>query len=84
VPDATVTSKGQITLPLEVRESLGLQAGSRVSFVRTADGAFELIPATGSVRELRGVLSSARAAAAVTLEEMEDAVMAGAGERTGP
>jgi antitoxin PrlF len=84
VPEATVTSKGQITLPLEVRESLGLRAGSRVSFVRSADGAFELIPATGTVRDLRGILSSAGAVAAVTLEQMEDAVAAGAVERTAP
>ena len=84
MPDATVTSKGQITLPLEVRESLGLKAGSRVSFVRSADGAFELIPATGTVRELRGVLSHRRSTAAVTTEEREDAVAAGAGERAVP
>ena len=79
----TVTSKGRITLPLEVRESLGLRTGSRVSFVRTEDGRYELIPGTGTVQDLRGVLSSAGAAALVTLEQMEDAVAAGAGERTG-
>lgn len=83
MPDATLTSKGQVTIPLEVRERLGLRAGSRVSFVLTADGAFELIPATGTVHDLRGVLAVAAAAAgAVSVEEMDDAVAAAALERT--
>lgn len=34
---ATVTSKGQITIPIEVRKALGLAAGSRVVF-RMVDG----------------------------------------------
>jgi antitoxin PrlF len=38
MPDATMTSKGQITVPIEVRRRLGLRAGSRVSFVPTGDG----------------------------------------------
>jgi antitoxin PrlF len=81
VPEATLTSKGQITLPLEVRETLGLKAGSRVSFVRTPDGSYELIPATGSVRALRGLLSAERAP--VSLEQMEQAIADGAAERSG-
>ncbi len=35
---ATVTSKGQITLPREVRDALGLKAGSEVAFEITPDG----------------------------------------------
>ncbi len=80
MPEATVTSKGQLTLPLEVRESLGLTAGSRVSFVRLPDGAYELLPATGSVRALRGMLSGSRDA--VPLERMDSAVVEGAVERS--
>jgi AbrB family looped-hinge helix DNA binding protein len=82
VPEATLTSKGQVTIPLEVRERLGLRAGSRVSFVLTADGAFELIPATGTVRDLRGALAAAASARPVSVEAMDDAVAAGALERT--
>lgn len=39
---ATVTSKGQVTIPKPVRDYLGLGPGSRVSFARTPAGAVEL------------------------------------------
>ena len=48
---ATVTSKGQITIPVRVREALGLDAGDRVEFVEFEKGQFAIIPATRSVRE---------------------------------
>lgn len=34
---ATMTSKGQITIPLEIREQLGLDAGTQLEF-EVADG----------------------------------------------
>ena len=76
MPEATLTSKGQITVPLEVRQALGLTAGSRVSFVRTDEGSYELVPATGSVRALRGVIPLPPRP--VTLEDMDAAVAEGA------
>lgn len=79
MPSSTVTSKGQITIPAEVRRKLGLSAGSRVTFVPTESGSYELVPATGTVRALRGLVSAP--AAPVTLEEMDDAI-AGAARRT--
>jgi antitoxin PrlF len=38
MPSATVTSKGQITLPIEVRRRLGLKQGDKVEFVYDEDG----------------------------------------------
>jgi AbrB family looped-hinge helix DNA binding protein len=72
----TMTSKGQITIPIEVRRALGLRAGSRVAFVRRADGVYELRPETGSVRSLRGVIPAPERP--VTLKEMDDAIADGA------
>lgn len=46
MPTATVTSKGQVTIPASVREGLGLHAGDRVDFVRLDDGSFKLRPAS--------------------------------------
>ena len=51
---ATVTSKGQITLPKAVRDRLELSAGDRVDFVMAADGRFDLIPVKSSIKSLQG------------------------------
>ena len=52
---ATLTSKGQITIPADVRRLLNVQTGDRVEFVQVEPGRFELIAATRSVRELKGL-----------------------------
>jgi AbrB family looped-hinge helix DNA binding protein len=76
---ATVTSKGQVTIPLEVRTKLGITAGTRLDFVERADGAYELFAATGSVKDLRGMF--ARSGPSVTFDEMDDAVAEAIAER---
>jgi len=53
---ATVTSKGQITLPKEVRDRLGLKRGDRVDFSVDADGNVQMRLARRSVSELFGCL----------------------------
>jgi AbrB family looped-hinge helix DNA binding protein len=53
---ATLTSKGQITIPLAVRRKLGLDTGDRVEFVELAPGEFALKPATEDVRSLKGMI----------------------------
>lgn len=69
---ATVTTKGQITIPVAVRESLGVAPGDRVQFVETEPGRFELIAATRSVTALRGMFGRPRKR--VSLEEMNAAI----------
>jgi antitoxin PrlF len=56
VPRATLTSKGQVTLPKAIRDLLRLDTGDRVDFVVKEDGTVVLRPATVHVRELRGFL----------------------------
>jgi antitoxin PrlF len=73
---ATMTSKGQLTVPVEVRQKLGLHAGSRVSFEETADGTFELRVERGSVRDVKGLLSWQ--GPPKTLEEMDAGIAEGA------
>jgi antitoxin PrlF len=72
----TVTSKGQITIPVDVRRDLGLRPGSRVAFVRTESGSYELRAETGSITALKGIVP--KPARPVTLEEMDQAVAGGA------
>jgi antitoxin PrlF len=75
-----VTSKGQITIPLEVRRALGLESGSRVEFVEHSDGSFEIVPATRSVKDLKGIVRTQRGV--VTIEQMDDAVADAVVERS--
>jgi len=55
-----LTSKGQITIPVAVREKLGLGTGDRVEFVELASGEFALKPATEDVRALKGMVRRPR------------------------
>lgn len=56
--EATVTSKGQITIPVDIRQSLGLQAQDRVTFTPMPDGTVVLRAKTKSILDLRGLLQS--------------------------
>jgi AbrB family looped-hinge helix DNA binding protein len=70
---ATVTSKGQVTIPQKVREDLGLSEGDRLDFVRLTDGNYAIVPAKGSIRDLEGVLKRP-GRKPVSIEEMQDAI----------
>lgn len=72
MPIATVTSKGQVTIPLEVRLRLGIEAGTRVQFVPRADGTWEFVAAGGSVASIRGMFASG--SGTVTVDDMDDAI----------
>lgn len=57
---AKVTSKGQVTIPVEVRRHLGIEAGDRVSFIVAEDGSVQLdvlaYPTIGSIAGIAGKL----------------------------
>ena len=75
---ATVTSKGQITIPVQVRKALGLKAGTRIIFYETDDGEYALRPKSGSIMDMRGCL--AHAGPPLTIEEMDQAILDRAAE----
>jgi len=57
MPTATLTSKGQTTIPRQVREALKLKAGDRIEFTLSADGETATIrPANINISQLRGLL----------------------------
>jgi len=75
---STMTTKGQVTIPLDVRQRLGLDAGDRIEFVEIEDGMFAIKPAIGDVRSLKGLLR--KPSKPVSVEDMNAAVRArGAG-----
>lgn len=53
---ATLTSKGQITIPALVRNALGVETGDRVEFVQVEPGRFELVAATQPITALKGLV----------------------------
>ena len=77
--EAKLTSKGQITVPKDVRMKLNLKPGDRIRFVIEADGRVRLWPAKRDITSLRGVLPKPKRA--LTIEEMDDAIRQHAVER---
>jgi len=53
---ATITSKGQTTIPKDIRDKLGLKAGDRVNFTLLRDGTVIMRTKAGKLTDLYGVL----------------------------
>lgn len=69
---ATLTSKGQITIPIDVRTDLKVDAGDRVEFVHIGPGRYEFVAATGDVTALKGMFGPAKKT--VSIEAMNTAI----------
>ncbi len=74
MPTATVSSKGQVTIPKRVRDRLGVHQGDRIEFVMDPGGSVSLRPLKHSVRELAGFLHRPDTRP-VTQDEMEASVL---------
>ncbi|MDD4962907.1 MAG: AbrB/MazE/SpoVT family DNA-binding domain-containing protein [Gallionella sp.] len=69
---ATITSKGQITIPAIVRVALGVEVGDRVEFVQVEPGRFELFASTQPVSTLKGLVR--KPTTPVTVEIMNETI----------
>ncbi|WP_250532371.1 AbrB/MazE/SpoVT family DNA-binding domain-containing protein [Caballeronia sp. ATUFL_F1_KS39] len=70
---ATITSKGQVTIPIDVRNQLGLQSGDRIEFsFNEATGRYEVYAATRSLSSLKGIVK--KPAKSVSIEDMNRAI----------
>jgi antitoxin PrlF len=72
---ATLTSKGQVTLPKEIRDRLSLDAGAILDFQITADSTITARHVVPDARRIRGLLKSPHAAP-LSVEQMDAAVSA--------
>jgi antitoxin PrlF len=70
---ATLTSKGQVTLPKEIRDRLGLDAGAILDFQIGADDTITARRVEPDARRIRGLLKSPHAAP-LSVEAMDAAV----------
>ena len=75
---AVLSSKGQITIPVAVRNQLRLKTGDALDFVFTKADCVELIPARTPIQALKGSIQ--KPDNPVSLEEMDAAIGAGGGE----
>lgn len=57
MPDATLTAKGQTTIPKEIRERLGLEAGDKLTFTTLSDGTVVMRAKTRRLLDLAGSLT---------------------------
>ena len=80
--ESALSVKGQATIPKAIREHLRLKPGDRIKFFKHPDGTVVILPKVPTAR-LRGIVKAKRR---VTLDEMDDAIAAGAsakGRRAG-
>lgn len=69
---AVMTSKGQVTIPLDVRKKLGLDQGDRVDFVDLGNNQFGIMAAVEEVTTLKGLVR--KPAAPVSINMMNNAI----------
>lgn len=70
---ATVTSKGQVTIPVDVRNRLGLESGDRIEFsFNETTGRYEVFPATRSISSLKGIVK--KPDSPVSIDDMNRAI----------
>lgn len=72
--EATVTSKGQVTLPKALRDHLGIQTGSRIRFSLAPNGGFQATPVLYELEDFWRMTDQAgKAKGVMTFEEMNAA-----------
>jgi len=73
MPGATLTSKGQVTIPKAVRDLLGLEAGDQLDFVLEDGARVVLRPGNRDARNLKGLLRRS-GRRPVTIRRMDEAI----------
>ncbi len=77
---ATMTSKGQFTLPVELRRQFDLKPGDRLDFQTTSDGTVSVHPVKAGILALAGIARPADGRRR-SLKEMEEAIAKGRGTK---
>lgn len=72
---AKMTTKGQVTIPKEIRDRLGVHPGDRIVFELRPDGTARILPLSRKAADVSGILKRSRGRP-FTVEEMDQAVAA--------
>jgi len=75
---ATVTSKGQITIPKDIRALLDLHSGDKINFIVGESGEVRFVPVTRNVSSLKGIV--AKPDRAVSVDDMKATIKARGGK----
>lgn len=74
-----MTSKGQVTIPKDIRDMLKIGPGDQIDFIISDEGEVLISPRTCDFRSLKGLFHK-KGRKAATLEDMENAIIRGASE----
>ena len=70
---ATISSKGQVTIPKIIRSRHHLEAGDKIEFLEDEQGVVTILPVTQSVTKLKGLIAKPKKP--VSIEDMKQAVI---------
>ena len=73
MPSAKMTSKGQVTIPKEVRDRLGVHPGDRIAFELRPDGTARILPMSKTAADVSGILKRGKRRP-LSVVEMDEAV----------
>ena len=76
---STITTKGQTTIPADIRRQLHLKTGDKVRCFVTETGTIKLVPLKGSIRNLKGMLPKPKRS--VSIAAMDKAIARYLGEK---
>ena len=76
---ATVTSKGQVTIPKEIREFAHISSGTELDFQTVGDGVISIRPITHDITKLKGIAKK-KGRRSLSLKAIKDAIVKGAME----
>lgn len=70
---ATISSKGQVTIPKAIRDKYHLESGDKIEFLEDTQGVVTIWPVTQSITKLKGMI--AKQEKPVSIEEMNRAIL---------
>lgn len=73
MPQSKVTSKGQITIPVEMRNDLNIDSGDVLEFVKVAEGRYEVMVTNSKISEIKGLFGKVKKG--VSVDEMRNAII---------